>query len=146
MQFTNAVTIRRSPPDVFAYLADFENVPRWNYAIAETRKASSGPVGVGTTYRQRRTIPSPSEERFEVVEFVPHSQLAIKGDLGPLHGTLSYRLEAVPEGTRLTNDADLSGSGILRLAAPLAVGRIQDAVAANLQELKTILEASSAND
>lgn len=31
--FENAVTIRRPPDDVFAFLADFDNVPRWNHAI-----------------------------------------------------------------------------------------------------------------
>jgi uncharacterized protein YndB with AHSA1/START domain len=141
MQFTNTVTIRRSPGEVFAYLSSFENIPRWNYAIAETRQTSAGPVGVGTTYRQRRTVPRPSDEAFEVIEFVPDARLAIRGDLGPLEGTLTYQLEAVPDGTRLTNDADLTGRGLLGIAAPLATGRIREAVWANLSELKRILEA-----
>ncbi|HEX9122390.1 MAG TPA: SRPBCC family protein, partial [Actinomycetota bacterium] len=38
--FTNVVTINRPAHDVFAFLADFENVPKWNYAITETRKSS----------------------------------------------------------------------------------------------------------
>ncbi|HLM22686.1 MAG TPA: hypothetical protein VK390_14325 [Propionibacteriaceae bacterium] len=33
--------------DVFAFIADLENVPTWNYAIVETKKTSPGPVGVG---------------------------------------------------------------------------------------------------
>jgi hypothetical protein len=49
---------------VFAFLANFENIPTWNYAISETKKTSPGPVGVGTTYRQLRSIPSRSEEGF----------------------------------------------------------------------------------
>ncbi len=47
--FENTVTIQRPAEDVFAFLADFENIPRWNYAIAATKKTSPGPVGVGTT-------------------------------------------------------------------------------------------------
>ena len=140
MQFTNAVTIRRSPGEVFAYLSTFENIPRWNYAIAETRQTSAGPVGVGTTYRQRRTVPRQSEEAFEVIEFVPDARIAIRGDLGPLEGTLTYQLEAVPDGTRLTNDADLTARGLLGIAAPLATARIREAVEANLNELKRVLE------
>lgn len=140
MQFVNTVTIRRSTSEVFAYLARFENVPRWNYAIAETRQTSGGPVGVGTTYTQRRTLPRPSEERFEVIEFVPDTRLAIRGDLGPFEGTLRYRLDAVPGGTRLTNEAHLAGKGLLGIAAPFATSRIREAVGSNLGELKTILE------
>ena len=59
--FQNTVTIRRAIEDVFAFLADFENVPTWNYAIVETKKTSPGPVGVGTTYD--RSVPSPTRAR-----------------------------------------------------------------------------------
>ena len=56
--FQNTVTIRRAIEDVFAFLADFENVPTWNYAIVETKKTSPGPVAVGSTYRQLRSSPT----------------------------------------------------------------------------------------
>ena len=42
---------------VFAYLAHFENLPRWNYAISDTRKTSSGPVGVGSRYGRPGPFP-----------------------------------------------------------------------------------------
>jgi uncharacterized protein YndB with AHSA1/START domain len=142
MHFANSITIRRPPAEVFAYLATFENIPRWNYAIAATRRTSAGPIGVGATYRQHRTVPRPADESFEVVEFEPNRRLAIQGDLGPLHGTLRYELEAVPEGTRLTNEADLSGSGLAAIVAPLAASQIREAVGANLGELRAILEAA----
>ncbi|MGH2788231.1 MAG: SRPBCC family protein [Actinomycetota bacterium] len=97
MHFENTLTIRRSPHEVFEYLAAFENVPRWNYAIVETHKTSQGPVGVGTTYRQTRSIPSPAEETFTVTVFEPEHRLAIHGDLVPFQGTLSYELEPVSD-------------------------------------------------
>jgi uncharacterized protein YndB with AHSA1/START domain len=140
VHFENTLTIRRTPHEVFEYLAAFENVPRWNYAIVETHKTSEGPVGVGATYRQTRSIPSPAEETFSVTEFEPHSRLAIHGDLGPFQGRLTYELEPVPDGTRLTNEAHLEGKGLAKVAAPLLGGRVGDAVAANLQKLKEILE------
>ena len=140
MHFENALTIRRPPHEVFQYLAAFENVPRWNYAIVETQKTSEGPVGVGATYRQTRSIPSPAEETFTVTEFDPHKRLAIHGDLGPFQGTLTYELDAIPGGTQLTNRADLEGKGVAKVAAPLLGGRVGDAMAANLQKLKEILE------
>jgi len=42
--------------------------------------------------------------------------------------------------TRLTNQADLEPHGIMRLAAPIASGRVRSAVAANLETLKQLLE------
>jgi uncharacterized protein YndB with AHSA1/START domain len=139
--FENTVTIRRAVEDVFAFLADFENIPTWNYAIVETKKTSPGPVGVGTTYRQLRSVPSRSEEGFQVTAFEPSSRLEVHGDIGPFTATISYLLAPTDHGTRLTNVVDLeSASGVLRLVAPLAASRVKTAVAANLDTLKQLLE------
>src|SRR5262249_59387411 len=85
MQFTNTITIARRPAEVFAYLAHFENVPRWNYAISDTRKTSSGPVGVGSHYRQTRPLPTPSEETVEVTQLEPDRRLSIRAARWPFH-------------------------------------------------------------
>ncbi|WP_328988512.1 SRPBCC family protein [Kribbella sp. NBC_01245] len=140
MQFTNTIRIDRQPTDVFAYLAQFENVPMWNYAISETQKISDGPVGVGSQYRQARTIPSPSEELFTVTEFEPGNRLAIRGAIGPFQGDITYLLEPDGTATTLANTMDLKATGPLRLIAPLTGSRVKSAVAANLEVLKQILE------
>jgi Polyketide cyclase / dehydrase and lipid transport len=139
--FQNTVTIRRPVEDVFGFLADFENIPTWNYAILQTEKTSPGPVGVGTTYRQIRSLPSRSEEGFEVTAFEPTSRLEIHGEIGPFTATISYLLVPLGDGTCLTNTVDLQpASGALRLLAPLAASRVKTAVAANLDTLKQLLE------
>ena len=140
MEFTNSITIERTPHDVFAFVSNLENVPKWNYAIVETRKESEGPVTVGTMYRQVRSLPSRSEETLQVTEFEPDRRFAFEGGLGPLEGTLTYELEEVGESTRLTNRADLQARGIAKLAAPIASGRVRGAVAENLDALKQLLE------
>jgi hypothetical protein len=91
--FENTVTITRPVEEVFAYLADAENLPQWNYAIEQTRKISPGPVGVGTLYRQTRTLPGRSQEDFEIVVFEPPGQLALDGTFGPFKARASYLLE-----------------------------------------------------
>ena len=139
--FQNTVTIRRAVEDVFIFLADFENIPKWNYAIVETKKTSPGAVGVGTTYRQIRSIPDRREEGFEVTAFESASRLEIHGDIGPFIATISYLLTPIGDGTRLTNAVDLKpSSAVLRLFAPLAVSRVKASVAANLEKLKQVLE------
>jgi uncharacterized protein YndB with AHSA1/START domain len=141
VHFSNQIAIERPVHQVFEFVADPENVPKWNYAIEETRKTSDGPVGVGTTYSQVRTVPSRSEESLEVTDLEPDERFAIHGGLGPFLGTLIYEFEDVDGSTKLTNTADLEASGFLKLAAPIAVGRISGAVAQNLRVLKGILEA-----
>ena len=140
MEFTNTITINRPPAEVFGFLARFENVPLWNYAISETRKITGGSVGVGSRYRQTRTLATPSAETFEVTEFEPDRRLSIEGTLGPLRGEVTYLLMQAGTATALTNTMNLQPSGALRLVAPLAASRVKSAVAANLETLKRILE------
>jgi hypothetical protein len=98
--FKNTVTIRRSVEDVFSFLADLENVPKWNYAIVETRKVSAGPVGVGTIYQQVRSVPSRSEEHLEVTAYTLPSSWRYEVSLGrsrpgsPMPSTPSQRAPA----------------------------------------------------
>ena len=108
--FENTVTIRKPAEEVFAFLADFENIPTWNYAIEQTRKSSAGPVGVGTRYRQTRSVPGRSIEDFEVTVFEPARRLAIQGQIGPFQATISYELEAAAGATRLVNNVELDPS------------------------------------
>jgi uncharacterized protein YndB with AHSA1/START domain len=140
MQFSNMILIERSPHDVFEFVSDLENVPKWNYAIVETRKTSDGPVRVGSTYRQVRSVPSRSEESLEVIEVEPDRRFAVHGGLGPFEATLTYEFEGVGGMTRLTNSAELEASGIMKVVAPIASGRARAAVAANLAALKQLLE------
>jgi carbon monoxide dehydrogenase subunit G len=140
MQFSNTIVIERSPHEVFEFVSDLENVPKWNYAIVETRRTSEGPVGVGSTYRQVRSVPARSEESLQVTEFEPDRRFSVRGGLGPFEATLTYELEDVGGMTRLTNSADLESRGLMKLTAPIASGRIREAVAANLGALKQLLE------
>jgi carbon monoxide dehydrogenase subunit G len=140
MEFSNTITIERSPHDVFVFVSNMENVPKWNYAIVETRMISDGPVLVGTTYRQIRSLPSRSEETLQVIELDPDRRFAVHGGLGPFEGTLTYEFEEIGGSTQLTNRVDLEARGIMKLAAPIVSGRVREAVAANLETLKHLLE------
>jgi Polyketide cyclase / dehydrase and lipid transport len=142
MRLTNAITIDRRPNTVFAYLADLENLPSWNYAIRKTRKVTAGPIHIGSRFHQVRTIPAHREESLEVIEFEEGRKLTIRGTLNTLPAQLSYELQPVGIATVLTNTVDLSTSGPLSLLAPIATRQIKSAVAANLDTLKKILEAT----
>lgn len=146
MTFENAITIQAPPKDVFDYLAHFENIPKWNYAISQVVQTSSGPVGVGSVFKQFRTIPKPSEEVTSIAAFEPPSLLVIEGQFGLFAGTTSYALSSTAEGgTKLVNTVSLKASGMLRPLGGLIGPRVQHAVAQNLDVLKKLLEGGDAN-
>ena len=50
IEFETMIRINRPIAEVFAFLSDFENIPKWNYYVLEVRKLSRGP-------RNRNHIP-----------------------------------------------------------------------------------------
>lgn len=141
IDFTNTVTIDRTVDEVFAYLADLEHIPDWNWAIECTERLGIGPVGVGATYRQVRHTPSRSVEELRITEFEPDRLLRIEGTLGPFPATVSYALDGDGVSTRIVNHVQLATPGGLRLVAGMLAGKVAGSVAANLATLKERLEA-----
>ena len=105
---------------------------------------SDDPVAVGKVYRQIRSIPYRAEETFEITTLEPNLAFGIEGRFGPLHGTLTYELEDRGSATLLTNTVQLEARGLAKIAAAMSAGRLQQAVAANLETLKKVLEGSPA--
>ena len=140
IRFSNTVEIARPPAEVFAYLADLEHTPEWNWAITNTRKLSPGPVAVGTRYQQTRSVPRPAEEMLEVTGLDPDTRIEVVGDLASFRARLTYELSPIATGTRLTNSVELDRPGALGLFGGLVTGRIQASVAENLGVLRTVLE------
>ena len=140
MEFSNSVIIRRSRRDVFQFLANAEYLPMWNHAVTSARQLTPGSVAVGTRLRLTRSIPQSATDELEVVDLDDERRLVLRGDVGPLTGTLTYQLDEVPEGTRLTNAANLTARGPLRLLSAIAEPRVRAAVALNLERLRQVLE------
>lgn len=140
ISFQNQVEISRPIEDVYAYLADLENVPEWNYAIERTMKITPGPIRVGTEFRQTRTLPRPSEEAIRITNLEAPEALEVGGTLGPFQTRLIYSLTTSETGTRLINRVILTTSAPAGILARLATGRIKRAVSKNLMVLKEILE------
>jgi hypothetical protein len=101
------------------------------------------PLGVGTAYHQIRSVPSRSEERFEVTAFEPPRRLEVQGQIGPFQARISYLLAPSGTGARLRNAVDLRSSGPLTLVAPVVTSRVKRAVAANLDALRQLLDAGA---
>jgi hypothetical protein len=66
--FENTV-FRRPIQDPFGFLADFENIPRWNYAHRRDPQRAPRARRLGMIYQQVRPVPSRSKERFEVTAY-----------------------------------------------------------------------------
>jgi uncharacterized protein YndB with AHSA1/START domain len=135
-RFRNEVMIARPADDVFRFVSDFENMSKWNYFVVGVHKIGSGPIGVGTVFRQARKTDT---QEYQITEFEPDRRVAVE-TLPPAAGlVMRFTFESIAGGTRLTDAWELRG-GLLAVLGSLAAGRAKAAVAENLAKLKELLE------
>ena len=137
LEFENTIRIDRPVEEVFAFLSDFENIPKWNYYVLEVRQLSEGSIGVGTTYHQVRKS---DQQDLRIIEFEPGHTVAVK-TLPQSTPDLEMRFTLYEEGstTRVRDEWKLN-TGRPAIFDRLAGGRIKSAVAENLAKLKELLE------
>jgi uncharacterized membrane protein len=136
-EFENTIRIERPVDEVFAFLSNFENIPKWNYYVLEVRQLSENPIGVGTTYHQIRKT---DEQDFRIIEFEPNHTVAVK-TLPQSSPSFERKFTLYEEGdtTRLRDEWKLD-TGRPAFLERLAGGRVKSAVAENLAKLKELLE------
>ena len=144
--FTRRVSVLVARPldEVFAFIEDARNRPRWDDSVESEELTSPEPIGVGTTVRT--TLHSMGREyvyTWEVVEHQPHSRMTIESTSGPFPTTLAYRLSETDGAT--TVDFSVSGrpSGALRLVEPLVARNTQKNLDRGFARLKQVLEAEA---
>ena len=136
------VTISRPVNEVFAFIADGLNGPKWRSGITDIALVSGS--GVGATYKQG--VKGPGGRRvdadYRVTAYEPNSRLAFEAIAGPVRPTGEYILEPVAGGTRLTFVLHAELGGIKRLLMSGAVQKTMDAEVEATEKLKSLLESS----
>jgi len=137
LKFKNTIRIDRPIEEVFAFLSDFENIPKWNYYVLEVRQLSENPIGTGTTYHQVRKT---DEQDFHITEFEANRTVAVK-TLPQSSPSFERRFTLYEEGntTRIRDEWKLD-TGRPVVLEKLAGGRVKSAVAENLAKLQELLE------
>ena len=137
------VTLHLNRPieQVFAFLADYQNLRTWLSNLIENEQLTEGPLRVGTRFRElRRTGPRQSEIQAEITDFESNQRFGTRTITEP-QVTVSYSLEGEDGGTRLNYKFVMLTSGMMRLLEPLIAGSIKKDTNLDFQNLKRILES-----
>ena len=138
------LVIHRPIEEVFAFISNAENLPRWRAATLEVTPVSSGDPNVGSVFKGRFTfLGRPFEGNLEVMAREPHQRYATKMVGGPFPLEAHYTLEQAAEGTRLTLIIQGETGGFFKLAEPLVVSMARRAYESDLHNLKEMLEAQA---
>ncbi|NJC98891.1 MAG: hypothetical protein C3F07_01655 [Anaerolineales bacterium] len=137
IEFENTIQIQRPVNEVFAFLSDLENLPKWNYFVLQVKKVSDGPVGVGATYHQVRKT---DEQTLRIVELAPPEKIRVT-TISRSYPRLEMELVLQENGaaSQVTDRWKLE-SGRPVLLEKLAARQVQSAVHENLTKLKELME------
>jgi hypothetical protein len=115
-----SIDIGCAADDVFAYVSDQTNAPRWQRGVREVRRTTEGPIGLGTRHTAVRVFMGRTLELSnEYTRYEPNGLAEFK-IAGTMPGQASYVVE--PAGTgraRRTSRIEMKAPGPLRVAERL---------------------------
>lgn len=143
IEVTAAIHIERDPADVFAYLADMANNPKWQKGMKACVWTSEPPLRLGSTYDQQASFLGRAIiSSFEVVEFVDGERIRIKttGGTMPIDVTRTVA-PAAAGGADVGAVVRGESAGVFKLAGPLMKAMVGASVRRDYRALKKLLES-----
>lgn len=130
MHVERTFSVPRPIADVFAYLGDFTHTNEWDPGTRSTTR-TSGDGGLGTTYRNISAFMGREVElTYETVTYDVPTRVQFRGRNGQTTATDSMTFTAVSDDeTQIHYRADFEFPFLIRLVAPLVVGRKLPALA-----------------
>ena len=123
------IVIKRPVEEVFDFVADERNEPRYNPHMRRAEQISDGPIGVGTRFRAE--IASMGRTLEMAIEFTGYERprrLASSTHMSSMDTRGALTFDPVPEGTRMRWSWDVEPRGMFGAMGPLVarMGRRQE--------------------
>ncbi len=139
------IAIARPIEEVFAFLADGVNAPRWMSWVTQSTLVSYG-GGAGATYAQRTVRSQLGRDGmvYRIVNFHPPITVGVEASSLPGRPTARFHLAQVgPGSTTVTIHAEFAQGGAAA-GRPSASGRWAQQLVESLPLIKSLLESGTA--
>jgi carbon monoxide dehydrogenase subunit G len=139
VKYEHELEIDRPPEDVYAFLADPENLPKWQHEVLEVRRESETRFTEVRTFIGRRV-----ESTIEVTAAEPGRELALRTAAGPVRFSIRHLLEPSGEGRtrlRVIGESEGGAGGLFKLGGRLLRRAVERRAREDFERLKQILES-----
>lgn len=138
----SSILINRPVNDVYAFVLDGMNNPKWRPAVIDIQKMPGKPEDVGTAYKQG--LKGHGGKRidgdYDITEARPNELIKFQVIAGPARPQGTYAFEAEGSSTRLTFTLHFETKGLGKLMDPMITSTMKEEVA-TLSNLKSTLES-----
>ena len=138
LDFRHSIDIARSCDDVFEFVAEFENNPRWQNGMKSCRWTSDQTGVVGATYVQEaKFMGKKIDTHFRVTAVEPGRSISIESTVSTFPIQVTRSVEPTGEGQcRVTAHIRGQPTGLLKLFSSM----VKKSVAKDYAKLKALME------
>jgi ligand-binding SRPBCC domain-containing protein len=139
------VDINRPLEEVFEFVSNPNNVTHWVSPITGVKQEGSGPMGIGTRFKQTgRFLGKTFEMTSEVTAWEPNRKFSMKSVSGPFPFEQTTAFSRHGDVTRLDAHMEGESKGFFKLADSLVGAMGRRTFAADYANLKDLMEAGVA--
>jgi uncharacterized protein YndB with AHSA1/START domain len=139
----NGIFINRPVAEVFSFILNGDNNPRWRPGVADIQRVTPLPDGVGSKFKQGMKGPTGRiDADYEITRCDPNLHIEFQVTAGPAKPRGAYGFQAGEKATQVTFILDFQPRGLQRLMDGVIEKQMREEVA-NLKRLKACLETES---
>ena len=133
--------IDRPVKDVFAFVANPNNMSKWNSVVLSLKQITPGAVGAGTKFKSvGEMMGRRIEGEMQVIAYEPDTKCGFRVNAGPIQVNMLLTFKTVGTGTKISLNAQGNPAGFFKLAEGVMTGRVKSMMEENLARLKSVLE------
>jgi len=143
LNIEESTVIKRPVAEVFDFVSNFENHPKWESNFQKVKLLTLTPSGVGSIYQSELKLPGQTAtSTFKITEYEVNKKIAFEGEAaGPAKPKGSFRFEPAADGTKITLVPRPEFRGFFKLLEPMMAGYVRKQNQDHLRKLKSVLEA-----
>jgi uncharacterized protein YndB with AHSA1/START domain len=137
---TESIVINHPLAEVFAFVSDLANDPKYRHDILEAKWTSSGAIGVGRTFEHLLNFMGRKRFHGRITQYQPNHVIEIQYTSGPIQPTYKITFEPSGSGTQITHQSTVRIFGLYRLIEPMMPAMGKARLARDYRSLKSLLE------
>jgi carbon monoxide dehydrogenase subunit G len=142
--FDLSTLVDRPMQDVFNFLSNPLNLPKWQSMVASIEQVTPGAVGMGSKYKvSAEMMGRKIDGLMEITAHEPPARFGFTNKAGPMQVTVTVTLKPVGTGAKIALHAEGNPGGVFKIAEGVLAGQVKSQMEANLARLKAVLEAGA---
>jgi uncharacterized membrane protein len=137
-----SIIVNRPVEEVWKFVSNVENIPKWNRGTRKGSVTSDGPIGAGSTVKYlRQFLGRQWIATLRVSEYMPNRMIALQVSGGGVTARTGFTFEPVEGGTRLAHPSEIDLGGWWKWITPLLVPMLERDGREDMTTIKRLIEA-----